>query len=670
MILPEHQNNASSGFKFTRALSNPVCLCLLLVAVTLAVYWPVTRCDFVNYDDPDYFSSNAHVQAGLTSDNVVWAFCTGYASNWHPLTWLSLMLDRELSGPGPAGPHFTNLLFHLANTVLLFLLLRQMTSLRPDTDIGALASAKPPAQPGSSTQAAVNWRSAFVAALFALHPLHVESVAWISERKDVLSTFFGLLALWAYARFVQKSAVRSQKSEVENQVSGLRPPTSGYYWLALLFFALGLMSKPMLVTLPLVMLLLDWWPLGRVSRVEGRVPNAPAPASQLLTFNRLVLEKIPFFVLSAISCVVTFIAQQKGGAVTKLAGISMTGRVANAFVSYARYLDKTLWPSPLANPYPHPGHWGFPLVIYSVALVAGLSAIAVLFARRFPFFFTGWFWFVGTLVPVIGLVQVGIQSMADRYTYVPLIGLFIIFVWGLAETGMSRQVPKTLIAVLIAMVLVVSALRTRNQLSYWQNNETLFRHTLAVTENNYLAYNNLGTWLSKRGQIAEAMDCFRKSLQINPDNSDVLYNLGNAFAKLGNWDEAINNYQRALQITPNQPDVLDNLGFALAAKKQFAAAVVCFEAALKLNPDYADAHNNLATVLFIQKNYKEAGRHFREALRITPGNPQIYSNLGDALVKQGETTEAVRCYQEALWLKPGDPQIRAKLQALGAQISN
>ncbi|MGB8370151.1 MAG: tetratricopeptide repeat protein [Limisphaerales bacterium] len=659
MILPEHQNNASSGFKFTRALSNPGCLCLLLVAVTLAVYWPVTRYDFVNYDDPDYFSSNAHVQAGLTSDNVVWAFCTGYASNWHPLTWLSLMLDRELSGPGPAGPHFTNLLFHLANTVLLFLLLRQMTGLRPDTDIGALASAKPPAQPGSSTQAAVNWRSAFVAALFALHPLHVESVAWISERKDVLSTFFGLLALWAYARFVQKSEVRSQKSEVENQGSGLRPPTSGYYWLALLFFALGLMSKPMLVTLPLVMLLLDWWPLKRFTIYDLR-----------FTILRLAREKIPFFVLSAISCVVTFIAQQKGGAVTKLAGISMTGRVANAFVSYARYLDKTLWPSPLANPYPHPGHWGFPLVIYSVALVAGLSAIAVLYARKFPFFFTGWFWFAGTLVPVIGLIQVGIQSMADRYTYVPLIGLFIIFVWGLAETGMSRQVPKTLIAVLIAMVLVVSTLRTRNQLNYWQNNETLFRHTLAVTENNYLAYNNLGTWLSKKGQIAEAMDCFRKSLQINPDNSDVLYNLGNAFAKLGNWDEAINNYQRALQITPNQPDVLDNLGFALAAKKQFADAVVCFEAALKLNPDYADAHNNLATVLFIQKNYNEAVRHFREALRITPGNPQIYSNLGDALVKQGQTTEAVRCYQEALRLKPGDPEIRAKLQALGAQISN
>ena len=624
--------------------AQPVVLCLLLVAVTLAVYWPVLRCDFVNYDDPDYFFSNPHVLAGLSSSNFVWAFCTVHAGNWHPLTWLSLMLDAELFGKGPAGPHFTNLLFHLANTVLLFLLLRHLSG--------------------------TTWRSAFVAALFALHPMHVESVAWIAERKDVLSTFFGLLALGAYARYV--SVARDEASERERGDGNIQRPTtnvqqpmpgsaahaSRYYYLTLFFFALGLMSKPMLVTLPFVMLLLDYWPLGRVAGGGWRVARA----------RHLVVEKIPFFALSAVSCLVTFIAQQKGGAVTKLARISMTDRIENAFVAYARYLDKTLWPVSLANPYPHPGHWEFSLVIYSMSLVAGLSAIAVLFARRFPFFFTGWFWFVGTLIPVIGLVQVGIQSMADRYTYVPLIGLFIIFVWGLAETGMNRQEPKTLIAVLTAMVLVVGALRTRNQLSYWQNNETLFRHTLAVTENNYLAYNNLGTWLSKKGQIAEAMDCFHKSLQINPDNSDVLYNLGNAFAKLGNWDEAINNYQRALQITPNQPDVLDNLGVALAAKKQFADAVVCFEAVLKLNPDYADAHNNLATVLFIQKRYNEAVRHFRDALRITPGNPQIYSNLGDALVKQGQTTEAVRCYQEALRLKPDDPQIRAKLQALGAQF--
>jgi protein O-mannosyl-transferase len=326
------------------------------------------------------------------------------------------------------------------------------------------------------------------------------------------------------------------------------------------------------------MLLLDWWPLKRFTIYDLR-----------FTILSLVREKIPFFVLSAISCVVTFMVQQKSGAVANLAGAPLTGRIANAFVAYAGYLGKTLWPASLANLYPYPAHWEFSMVIYSVALVAGLSAIAILFARRFPFVFTGWFWFAGTLIPVIGLVQVGIQSMADRYTYVPLIGLFIIFVWGLAEAGISRQVPKALFAVMAAMVLVVGAWRTGNQLSYWQDNETLFFHTLAVTENNYLAYNNLGTWLSKKGQITEALDYFRKSLQINPDSADVLYNLGNAFAKLHNWDGAITNYQHALQIKPDQPDVLDNLGFALAAKKRFAEAVVCFKAALKLDPDNSAA---------------------------------------------------------------------------------
>jgi protein O-mannosyl-transferase len=614
MILTEHQNNTGRKPGLARALSNPACLCLLLVAVTLAVYWPVMSCDFVNYDDPDYFSSNTHVQAGLTSDNVVWAFCTGHAGNWHPLTWLSLMLDRELSGPGPAGPHATNLLFHLANTVLLFLLLRCLT--------------------------AATWRSAVVAALFALHPLHVESVAWISERKDVLSTFFGLLALLFYTRYAQR-------------VTSSRRYVSLFYGLALLFFALGLMSKPMLVTLPFLMLLLDWWPLRREASVRS-----------------LAAEKIPFFVLSAISCVVTFMVQQKGGAVTALTRISLSQRLDNAFVSYARYLGKVFWPNPLANLYPYPGHWAAGLVVFSMVLVVGLSALAVLFARKFPFGFTGWFWFVGTLVPVIGLVQVGIQSMADRYTYLPLIGLFLVLVWGAGEACRHGTIPKSAAIFLAAVAIAACAWQTRDQIKYWQNGETLFRHAVAVTKNNYLAYNNLGAWLSKKGQLAEAMDCFHKSLQINPNDSDVFYNLGNVFAKLGDWDQAIDNYHHALQVTPNQPDVLDNLGFALAAKKQYADAIACFEAALKLNPDSVDAHNNLATVLFIQNRFDEAVRHFREALRITPDDPRIYVNLGDALVKQGQIAEAVRCYQEALRLKPGDQKIMAKLQALGAQISN
>jgi Tfp pilus assembly protein PilF len=349
--------------------------------------------------------------------------------------------------------------------------------------------------------------------------------------------------------------------------------------------------------------------------------------------------------------------------------ISLAQRVENAFVAYARYLAKTFWPSPLANPYPYPEHWDGLLVIYAVALMVGLCAIAGLQARRFPFAATGWFWFVGTLVPVIGLVQVGNQSLADRYTYLPLIGIFMVAAWGLA--GMcDRWLPKTVAGILAVVLLTACGLRTRDQIGYWQNSGTLCRQALAVTENNFVACNNLGTWLSKNGEVPQAMDWFRRSLQIKPDNPDAFYNLGNAFAKLGDWDEAIGHYRRALQMAPDQADILNNLGFALATRKQFADAIACFETALKLDPDSASTHNNLAALLFRQQRFDEAAQHYRAALRATPDDPRIWVNLGDVLVKQRQTAEAVKSYQEALRLKPGDPQITAKLQALGTPISN
>ncbi len=619
----------------TAAFARSAILCLLLVGVTLAVYWPVMRYDFVNYDDPAYIASNVHVQTGLTLPNMVWSFSTRQTANWHPLTWLSLMLDVELFGKGPFGPHFTNLLFHLANTVLVFLLLRRLT--------------------------AANWRSAFVAALFALHPLHVESVAWISERKDVLSTFFGLLTLLFYAGYAQgvigDTCWLTRTEFVLSRVTG---HGSRFYWLALLFFVLGLMSKPMLVTLPFLMLLLDWWPLGRMSKVEGRESRT----------RHLVAEKIPFFILSAISCVMTFIVQLKSGAVVTLMKISLAGRIENAFVSYGRYLGKTFWPINLAVLYPHPIHWDTGLVVFSLMLVIGLSVAAVWLGRRFPFVFTGWFWFVGTLIPVIGLVQVGNQPMADRYTYVPLIGVFIILAWGLDESCASQRLPRQLIVIAALFLLVASALRARDQTGHWQNSGTLFRHTLAVTQNNYIAYNGLGTYLFNRRQMTEAMDCYTKSLQIKPDYPDALFNLGSALAVSGNLDGAVDNYRRALQIAPTRTDVLNNLGMVLVNQKQYAEAMANFKKALQVNPDFPNAHYNLAAVLFIQNRFDEAVRHYREALRLMPDNPQIHSSLGDALVKQGQTAEAVRCYQEALRLNPGDPIIRAKLQALGMQISN
>jgi Flp pilus assembly protein TadD len=635
MILRKQQTEVKGKLQFSETLG----ICLLLVGVTLAVYWPVMRCDFVNCDDPDYFTANRHVQTGLKPANIVWAFTTRHASNWHPLTWLSLMLDAELFGKGPFSPHLTNLLLHAANTVLLFLLFRRLT--------------------------AATWRSAVVAALFALHPLHVESVAWVAERKDVLSTFFGLLSLCAYACYAQGTGNREQGGKTSNSDklrAGIQHPTSNAqwcYWSAVFFFALGLMSKPMLVTLPLVMLLLDWWPLGRMSRGEGRGSRV----------RSLVWEKIPFFVLSAVSCVVTFIAQQKGGAVTALTRVSLLQRLDNAFVSYARYLGKTFWPVNLAVLYPLPAHWNAGWVVFSVLLVISLSVAAVWLGRKLPFVPVGWFWFVVTLVPVIGLVQVGIQSIADRYTYLPLIGVFLVLVWGFDEARVKWRLPESLVLFLAGVSLLTGAWATRSQLSYWRNSETLFRHTLAVTENNYLAYNNLGTCLSEKGQLAEAVDCFQKSLRIKPDNADALCNMGNAMTRSGQWNEAVDYYHRALQIVPDQPDVLSNLGMVQVNRKQYAEAVAYFEKALQVNPDSASAHNNLATVLFIEGRFDEAARHFREALRLQPDNPQIYSNLGDALLQQGQTAEAVEYYKMALRLNPGDPKIKARLKALDAPIS-
>jgi len=634
MILPKHQSNADLRPKLLRTLSNPVSFCLLLVAVTLVVYWPVTRCDFVNYDDPGYFSSNIHIQEGLTWHNVIWAFTTIDQGNWHPLTWLSHMLDVGLFGNGPAGPHSTNLLFHLANTVLLFLLLRRLT--------------------------AATWRSAFVAALFALHPLHVESVAWVAERKDLLSTFFGLLSLWAYARYVEQSKVHPSLPRFAEARSS---KTWVFYGFALFFFAMSLMSKPMLVTLPFVMLLLDWWPLRRMPGVQN-------PDSQHSTLNHLLFEKWPFLSLSAVSCVVTFIVQQKGGAVIALDKIPMTSRIENTFVSYARYLGKTFYPTDLAVPYPYPEHWPLWQVGLAMLLFAGFCIIALRLGRKFPFVPTGWFWFVGMMVPVIGLIQVGSQSMADRYTYMPLIGLFIVFVWGAGELRARWHLSKQMIGVIAMIILGVSALQTQDQVGYWKNSETLFRHATAVTQNNHLAYKYLSSDLCSHGQPTEAIGCCLKFLQIHPDDPDVLYNLGNVLTRVGDPDKAIDCYRRALQITPNQADILNNLGFALTIRKQFDDAITCYNKALQSRPDYADAHNNLATVFFTQHRFPEAVQQYREAIRLTPDNPQIYINLGGTLLIQGQTNEAIQNYQYAFRLNPNNLTIKAKLQALGVKFFN
>jgi tetratricopeptide (TPR) repeat protein len=594
--------NRTSPF---RLLSHPVAICLLLALATLAIYSPVRNYGFVNYDDPDYFSANPHVLGGLTGPNVRWAFTTNEQANWHPLTWLSLMLDAQLFGKGTTAPHVVNVLLHLANSILVFLLIRCWT--------------------------ATLWRSAAVAMLFAIHPMHVESVAWIAERKDVLSGLFCLLTLFCYTQSSKSGRAWSL-----------------FYGLALFFFVCGLMSKPMLVTLPFVMLLVDFWPLQRFH------------ASGLA---RLLIEKIPFFLLCVIASIVTFVVQQKGGAMSTLTKIPLLVRFENTFVSYARYLGKIFFPFNLANPYPPPHYWPVLAVLLSVALFAALCFGAFVLRKEFPWLFTGWFWFAGMLVPVIGLVQVGAQALADRYVYLPLIGVLMVVVWGLAE--ICAQCPPRLAFGVAALLFLACAVRARNQVSVWENDRTLFGHALAVTKNNYVACIDLGYYYSKAGNAQAALKLYHGALEIAPADPTAMYDLGNTLARYHDWADAIAGYRGALQLTPDQPDILNNLGFALAQNRQPADAADCFHAALKLKPDFYDALINLATMDVALRRYDDAAKQYEAALQLKPNNIQLMVYLGDALSLSGQKAAAAEHYRQALQLQPGNPTIRARLQSLG-----
>ncbi len=539
---------------------------LALLVITAVVYWPVGHYGFVNCDDPDYVSANPHVQQGLTPAGVVWAFRAVVASNWHPVTCLSLMLDSQLFGKNAGAHHFVNLLFHLANTLLLFLVWRRMT--------GEI------------------WPSALVAALFAWHPLHVESVAWISERKDVLSTFFGLLTIWAYTRYAQRQqSVESPESRAkkcapsakQKQPSMLDPRPSTLsaldprrwtldYYTALLFFALGLMSKPMLVTWPCVLLLLDFWPLGRMTSDQWRVTGLRIPVPQLSSLKLLLLEKLPFFALATASSLVTFFAQRAAGTM-ELLPLSISERAGNALVSYVRYLGKMFWPEHLAFFYPYPGRWIVHAqawtewqVTGSAMLLALVTAMAIGQARRRPYLIVGWLWFLGTLVPVIGLVQVGAQSIADRYTYLPLIGVFVMLVWGGKELVGRWPHAKFTAAAIVAVLLAACLVVTSRQLRYWRNSETLCRHAIAVTANNYKAYFNLGSALLEEDKTDAAIRQLYAAAAIAPGFNGRKV-LAEALVRQGRIPEAIEQFRQMLRYNPDQPEALNNLAYMLATDK-------------------------------------------------------------------------------------------------------
>jgi tetratricopeptide (TPR) repeat protein len=584
----------------------------------------------VNYDDQDYVTENSVVQKGLTWTGIKWAFTTGHASNWHPITWLSHMVDCELFGLNPGAHHLVNVLFHTANVVLLLVLLLRLT--------GEL------------------WPAAFIAALFAWHPLHVESVAWISERKDVLSTFFALLTLLAYVRYAQRrSRVEGRESMAKSSVPALDPrPSTFDYALALIFFALGLMAKPMLVTLPFVMLLLDYWPLKRVTNDQWQVSKV----------MRLTLEKWPFFLLAAVSCIVTFLvqSQRSGDAVASLELIPLHYRFCNALVSYGLYLLKMFWPVGLAVFYPLPDHltWLLMAATTSAVVLVIISSFVWRAGRARAYLPVGWLWFLGTLVPVIGLVQVGGAALADRYTYIPSIGVFIAVTFGICALADRFQFPKKATAAAAVLILATCLILTENQLRYWHDSETLFAHALAVTKNNHVAHVNLGVALEQKGKLNEALAEYRAAEQLAPELYHTHNNLGNLLDNLGHPNNALTEYRWAVLLNPSLPSLHNGAGMVLAELGRFDEAMGQFKEAARLDPTYPWAHLEIGKMRLKQGRDAEAIDEFREALRINPDNFQILAYTAHVLA--AAENPQIRDGRTALVLA-----VKAKVLTDGAQ---
>jgi len=590
---------------------------LVLAAATGAVYWEVSAHLFVNYDDTIYVTNNRQVCSGLSWSSIAWAFRTTTAGNWIPLTWLTHILDFQLYGFNSGGHHLTSLFIHLINVNALFFLLKRLTR--------AL------------------WRSAFVAALFAFHPLNVESVAWVAERKNVLCTLFWILGIWAYSRYAARPGWRR-------------------YAVVLLVFALGLMSKPMVVTLPLVLLLLDYWPLGRFS-VTGsqRVSETETdPVSGKRARNgrgrvalRLVLEKVPLLLLGIADGIITVKAQVESGSVIKF---PLGARIENAVVSYLTYIEKTIWPVRLAALYPHPPSYLPSAKVAFATVVLVFITIGMLWgARRREYLAVGWLWFLASLVPVIGIIQAGVQSTADRYAYIPLIGVFIIAVWGLSD--LAERFRKTRDYVILGAVLVIFGfiIATRIQLSYWANSFALWKHAEEVTENNYVADNNLGEVLWSEGKTSDAAYWFQRSVETNPNLSDPQRNLGMALVQSGQLDEGIAHLKMAIELNPQSVDAYSKLGAALARKGRREDAIQSLEAGLRIDPQFAPALGNMGMIFAEQGDLDRAAGWFESGIRAAwePGMvAQLHFAYGNLLVKRQELSRATEEYREAIKAKP------------------
>ncbi len=590
-------------------MRSDVLICVFLVCTTLAVYSQVINHEFIDFDDTAYIVENSHVQQGLTVKSICWSFTTTFRATWQPLIWLSFMVDYQFYGLNPSGYLLTNVFLHIANVLLLFLVLKRMT--------GKV------------------WQSGCVAALFALHPLHVESVAWIVERKDVLSVFFWLLTMWNYVQYAEHRRV-------------------GRYLLVLLCFIFGLLAKPVLVTLPFVLLLMDYWPLGRFAFSQSGL-NADDRHEMPVLW--LCVEKIPLFIIAAASSCVTFYAQQHGGAVTSFQVLPVNVRIANALVSYVTYIGKMLWPCDLAVLYLHPFMVPWWKVAGAGLLFVAMSVLALWLVRKRPYVTIGWLWYVGTLVPVIGLVQFGKHAMADRFVYVPLIGIYILVVWGLSDLLTRwRYRGKALIAA-AAVLLPVLMAATWIQISYWSDKVSLFKHVIDVDPTNYVAHMKMAEYRTNQGMLDEAGKHYSAVLRVKPDYVEALYNLGLVLQKRGSIDEAVSQYQTVLRIQPHFVLAHTNVGVAYVSQKKVVEAVYHFSEAVRLAPS-VDTHSNLGAALIKEGSIKSAIQHLSEALRLNPDSDRVHNNLGYALFRDGKIDEAIQHYVEALQINHdyGDAQ--------------
>ena len=593
------QPQAASGHTWLVALA--------LAALTVANFAAVRRFDFVRFDDPDYVTHNPEVTAGLTWSGLRWAMTSAHAANWHPLTWLSHMLDVQLFGVNAGPHHMVNLLLHTINGVLLFAVLH------------------------AATRGEALGRSAFVAALFAVHPLHAESVAWVSERKDVLSTCCWMLAMLAYIRYARR-------------------PSLPRYAAVFVAFTLGLMAKPMVVTLPFVLLLLDYWPLGRVTfRSEGGAVRAGAERT---TAPRLLLEKMPLVALAAASSVVTIVVQRRGGAVGALAAYPLALRFENAALNYLAYIGQMIWPARLSAFYPYRESVNPGTVVGAILLLAVITIAILRSSIRRPYLLVGWFWYLGTLLPVIGVVQVGMQSMADRYTYVPLIGLFIIVAWGGADL-IARFTRRRAMAPVVAGVLVgACSARTRAQLGTWRNSLTLWQHAVDATSDNAYAQYNLGVVLVQSGRLDDGIERFREAIRIDPNYADVRLDLANALVQRGAVDEALSELATVVRLRPGQANARVAYGSLLRVRGRSADAVSQLREALRLDPNLGSAHDELGKVLTNQGRDADAMGEYSLAVQLDPASADAHNDLGAALARTGRYERALAEFLDALRLQP------------------